>query len=208
MRVPRSIMKKLLRFLISILPLAPLASATAGVLEGDLFGYRLGAKYPLNQATRGYVDVMGGLIVLAEKPEMPDDFQHVELILTPKSKTIVNIFAVAEFSAGSKAKSFASRYADLLETMHAPKCPAMHAFLDESLKRQCSGTFELTVAYYKPSNTKEKFKVHVGLKYDNSTKAGKGILAQFKSEIVQLESEGKTQRLEKALKDPKFKGLQ
>ncbi len=196
------------RFLCSLLLFAPFFSATAGVLEGDFFGYRLGTKYPLSQSTKGYVDVMGGVVVLAEKPEMPNDFQHVELILTPKSNTIANIFAVAEFSDETKAKSFANRYADLLETMHGSKCPAMRTFLDESLKRLCSNTFELTVAYYKPRQAKEKFKVHVGLKYESSTTLGANILAQFKSEIKQLESEGKKQRLEKALEDPKMKGLQ
>ena len=182
--------------------------ASAGVIEGDFFGYRLGAKYPIGKTTKGYMDVMGGVVLIAEKPEMPSDFERVELIVTPKTFTIANIFAVAEYADEAKAKSLASRYADLLETLHGSKCPPQIAYLGESLKRLCGSIYELTVSHFKPSSSKERHKVYVGLKFENSTEAGKRVLAQFESEIKQLEAEGKRQRLERAIKEQKMKGLQ
>ena len=186
-----------------------LSSAIAGPVEGELFGYRLGAKYPIGDATRGYfMAFMGSMVVMAEKPEMPSDFERLELIATPKTFTIANIYAVAEFADEEKAKAFASRYADLLETLHGARCSPLKAYLEESLKRLCGGSFELTVHRFKPDKPSEKHKVHVALKFDNDSKAGKRIVAQFLSELKQLESEGKKSRLEKALKEQKLKGMQ
>ena len=186
-----------------------MASAIAGPLEGELFGYRLGAKYMVGEATRGYfMAFMGSMVIMAEKPEMPSDFERVELIATPKTFTIANIYAVAEFADEEKAKTFALRYADLLQTLHGGRCSPVKAYLEESLKLLCGGSFELTVNRFKPDKPSEKHKVHVALEFDNDSKAGKRIVAQFESELTQLEREGKKSRLEKALKEQRLKGMQ
>lgn len=189
--------------------LGVLSTAVAGPVEGDLFGYRLSAKYPVGAETRGYfMDFMGSMVVMAEKPEMPPDFERLELITTPKTFTVANIYAVAEFADEEKAIAFTSRYADLLETLHGSKCSPLKAYLEEALKLLCGGSYELTVHRFRPDKPTEKHKVHVALKFDNDSKAGKHIVAQFGSELKQLENEGKKQRLEKALKEQKLKGMQ
>lgn len=184
-------------------------TALAGPMEGELFGYRLGARYTVGAETQGYfMGLLGQAVVAAERPEMPSDFERLELIATPKTFTVANIYASAEFEDEEKAKAFESRYVDLLGTVYGPKCSPLKAYLDESLKLLCSKKYELTVHRFKPDKPTEKHKVHVSLKFDNDSPAGKQILAQFKAELKQLESEGKKQRLEKALKDQKLKGMQ
>ena len=185
-----------------------LSAAHAGPLEGELFGYRLGTKYPISDATRGYFSFMGQAVLNTEKPEMPAGFDRVEVITTPKSFTIANIYAKAEFEDEAKAKTFETKYADLLRTMYGGKCSAIKAYLDEALKLGCSRSYELTVHRFKPDKPGEKHQVNVGLKFDNDSSAGKQILSQFKSELEALNTEAKRTRLDKALREQGLKGLQ
>lgn len=185
--------------------LGALSIAVAGPLEGELFGYRLGAKYKVEAETKGYSGFMGQAIIVADKPEMPSDFERLELITTPKTFTVINIYASAEFEGEEKAKDFESRYADLLGTMYGSKCSPLKAHLEEALKLLCSKRFELSVHRFKPDKPTEKHRVHVGLRL--AGQAGKHIEAQFVGELEQLESEGKKARLEKALKEQKLKGM-
>lgn len=184
--------------------LTALPTALAGPVEGDLFGYRLGAAYPVGADTK----FMNFGVVLAERPEMPSDFERVELITTPKTFTIANIYGIAEFKDVQGAEAFAARYADLLNTLHGRRCSSMEAYLGEALKLLCAGKYELSVHHFKPDNPSEKHKVHVGLRFNLDSEAGKGIEALFMSEFRQLESEGKKQRLDEALKEQKLKGMQ
>jgi hypothetical protein len=178
-------------------------------MEGELFGYRLGARYTVGAETKGYfMPFLGQFVVVAEKPEMPADFGTLELITTPKTFTIANIYASAEFPEEEKAKAFEARYADLLNTMYSAKCSPLKAYLEEALKLLCSKRFELTVHRFKPDKPEEKHKVHVGLKMENDGVVGKQMKAQFEIELRQLEREGKKQRLEQARQEQKLKGLQ
>lgn len=183
-------------------------AASAGATDGDLFGYRLGAKYQLTEKTQGYFMLLGQAVLVAERPEMPADFKKVELIASPKTLTIANIYASAEFDDEAQAKEFELRYADLLDTLYGKKCQKKKAYLDEALKLVCAQKFELTVNHFKPDKADEKHKVHVGLKFDNESPEGKKVLMQFKSELEQLEREGKQQRFEKARDEHKLRGLQ
>ena len=184
------------------------AIALAGPIEGELFGYRLGSRYPATDDTKGYHSILGSTVILAEKPEKPADFQRVELITTPKTFTIINIYGIAEFLDEKQAKALAAQYADILDTAHGNKCPSTKAYLGESLKLVCEGQYVLTVAYYAPDKTDKKHKVHVGLTFDNMSRMGKLFTAQFDQEWKQLEAEGKTHRLEQAEKEQKLQGLQ
>lgn len=196
------------RDLLPVLALFSSFAALAGPLEGELFGYRLGVKYPIGDATRGYFSFMGQVVLNAERPEMPGGFGRVEIIATPKTFTIANIYAMAEFDEEAKAKEFEAMYADLLGTMYGTKCTAMKAYLEEALKLRCSKAYELAVHRFKPDKGGEKHKVHVGLKFDNESPAGKKMLGLFKTELDQLDSEGKRSRLDKALREQGLKGLQ
>lgn len=182
--------------------------ACAGALDGDLFGYRLGAKYPVTNDTRGRLDIMGAMQLLAEKPDMPPDFERVELIATAKTFTIGNIYGVADFKDEESAKSFELRYADLLDTMYGTKCAPLKAYLEEKLKLLCAGKYVLTVHRFKPGTTQGPHRVHIGLQVTNESAIWKQFEKQFKSEIEQLENEAKKARLEQAQKDKKLKGLQ
>lgn len=183
--------------------------AFAGPPEGELFGYRLGSKYSVTDNTRGYFfAIMGSIVVIADKPEKSDDFQRVELITTPKTFTIVNIYGIAEVGSEKEAKDLTTRYADLLKTLHGNKCLPEKAHLGEVLKLLCSGKYELKVSHYSPGKIGKKHKVHVGLNFSDESEAGKKLLAQFKKELNQLETEGKMHRLEQAKKEQKLRGLQ
>ncbi|MEY8688303.1 MAG: hypothetical protein AB9M53_00305 [Leptothrix sp. (in: b-proteobacteria)] len=196
------------RFLLLASAILVLSVAQAGPLEGELFGYRLGKKYPVGDATRGYFSFMGQAVLNAERAEAPAGFDRVEIITTPKTFTIANIYGKAEFEDEAKAKEFEGKYADLLRTMYGGKCPAIKAYLDEALKLACSRSYELTVHRFKPDKTGEKHQVHVGLKFDNDSSAGKKIISQFKSEFDSLDTEAKRARLDKALREQGLKGLQ
>jgi hypothetical protein len=196
-------------FFVSMLLCGAWPAAFAGPMEGDLFGYRLGARYAVTAETRGYfMPVLGQMVVTAQRPEMPPDFEKLELITTPKTFTIANIYATAEFADEEMAKALESRYVDLLSTLYGSKCSALKAHLDEALKLLCSKRFTLTVHRFKPDKAEKKHKVHVGLQVENDSPAGKRIVAQFEAELRQLEREGKKQRLEQAMKEQKLKGLQ
>ena len=161
--------------------------AVAGPSEGDLFGYRLGSKYPVTDSTKGYFwPFMGSMVVVADKPEKSDDFKKVELIATPKTFTIANIYGVAEVATEKEAKAMAARYSDLLQTLHAAKCHSEKAYLGEALKLLCGGQYELTVSHYPPDKNEKNYKVHVGLKFSNDAEGGKRILTQGHLEKLPL----------------------
>jgi hypothetical protein len=68
----------------------------AGPPEGELFGYKLGSKYPITDSTQGRFTIMGAMAIVADNPEKSEDFQRVELITSPKTFTIANIHGIAE----------------------------------------------------------------------------------------------------------------
>jgi hypothetical protein len=179
--------------------------AMAGPIEGELFGYRLGSRYPATDDTKGGQHPFGSALILAEKPT---DFQRFEIIATPKTFTIVNIDGIAEFSDEKQAEALAAQYPDILDTAHENKCRPEKSFLGESLKRVCGGQFELRVNYFGLDKTDEKHKVHVGLTFDNMSNAKKRVDTQMDQEIKALEAEGKMPRFEQARKEQRLRGLQ
>ena len=184
-----------------------ITGAAAGPLEGDLFGYRLGSKYQVGAGTRGHFSFMGQVVLLAEKAELPAGFARVELIASPKTFTIINVYALAVFDDEGHAKEFEAKYADLLNTMYRDKCALMKAYLEEALKLRCASAYELSVHRFKPHNSGEKHTVHVGLRFDNDSPAGKRIVSQFNSELGQLDTEAKRQRVDRALREGDLTGL-
>lgn len=183
-------------------------SAFAGPPEGELFGYKLGSKYQATDSTIVKLHtLLRTITVIAENPKKSDDFQRVELIITPKTFTIANIYGIAEAVGKKEAEDIAERYADLLKTLHADKCPEEEAAPYETLSLLCEGGYELSVAKFSPDESEKKYKVHIGLKTSNESTAGKEIRTQNKREWAQLETEGKLDRLEQARKEQKLRGL-
>ncbi|MCA2969296.1 MAG: hypothetical protein O9345_04375 [Burkholderiaceae bacterium] len=105
-----------------MVPLISCSVAAAGVQDGDLFGYRLGTRYVATEQTRGYTFGMESVAIVADKPVKSEDFTRVELIVTPKTLTIGNIYGVREFDKEGDAKRFAAQYTDLLNTVHGKNC--------------------------------------------------------------------------------------
>ena len=182
--------------------------AMASPIDGELFGYQLGSRYPVTNDTKGRLSIWGGAEILAEKAEKPVEFQRVEMITTPKTFTIVNIYGVAELPDEKQAKAFAAQYTDLLSAAHGSKCSATKAYLGESLKLVCKGKYELTVHYFGPDKIDNTHKVHIGLTFYDMSKAGTRLRNQMEQEIKLLKAEGKTNRLEQARKEQKLRGLQ
>ena len=185
--------------------------AFAGPPEGELFGYKLGSKYPVTDSTQGsWNSFMEKMTVFAENPEKSDDFQRVELITTPKTFTIGNILGIAEVESEKEAKDIAARYTDLLKTLYGDKCPAEEAnpYATYSLlKLLCAERYVLSVDQFLLKNEK-KYLVHVSLRFSEEKAAGKEMVALMKRELAQLKAEGKLYRLEEARKKQKLRGLE
>jgi hypothetical protein len=105
---------KTLLLLIPILAVgSAISPANAGAREGDLFGYRLDARYPLTRQTR---TGMSGLwrYVYAENATMPETISEVTLLTTPKSLRIVAITGIRSFSDAATAWRFFNVLAPML----------------------------------------------------------------------------------------------
>jgi hypothetical protein len=103
-----------LRSILSLLLLVgAIDSASAGAREGDLFGYRLGARYPFNSRTRtGMVGMFR--YVYAQNPVMPATISEVTLLTTPKSWQIAAITGLRGFSDKATAWRFFNIMAPML----------------------------------------------------------------------------------------------
>ena len=200
------------RLLVVMVFLLSCNGAFAGPPEGELFGYKLGSKYPATDSTPAkWHTFLQTLTVVADNPEKSDEFQRVELMITPITYTIGKIIGIAEVVSEKEAKDIAARYADLLRTLHVDKCPAEKASRFETyifLKLLCAERYELSVAQFHPHKNEKKYQVHVGLKFPNESAADKEIIAQAKREWAQLRAEGKLHRLEQASKEQKLRGLE
>ena len=177
-------------------------TALAGPPEGDLFGYRLGDRYPVGEFTRGHYSGFSSMVVVAEKP-VPADFTRLEVITTVKTFTITNIYAIAEFADEEKAKAFESRQVKEWSALYGGKCPPIEATIKESLRILCGGSFELAVLPFRRA-------VQVSLRFDEASRseAGRRIDAQYDEELKQLEREGKKPRLIEALMEQRLKDMQ
>jgi hypothetical protein len=109
----KSVMKAWRRGLIAVILLIVIDSARAGAREGELFGYRLGARYPLTSQTR---TGMSGFFryVYAEHPVKPRTISEVTLLTTPKTLQIVAITGLRGFSDRATAWRFFNVFAPML----------------------------------------------------------------------------------------------
>lgn len=140
------------------------SSVRAGPLEGELFGYKLGTRYPVTALTKGSFSSLGHWVVIAEKPEKPKDLARVEMTTTAKTYTIGNIYGNTEFPEEGPAKALADKYTDLLSSLYADKCLPLEKYLKETLKMRCN-EYELAVYHFKPDSPTGKHTVQVSLTY-------------------------------------------
>lgn len=94
--------------------------------DGEFMGYTLNQQYPLTDKTQAGPSLSGNLLLIAEHPVMPPDFEVVKLTTTISSHTIGFIEAAQNFATEEQARAFAKKYYDLL---HA-KYPAWRIEMD------------------------------------------------------------------------------
>jgi hypothetical protein len=195
-------------FLVILAVLLSWTGVFAGPLEGELFGYKLGSKYPATDDTQVAIhSFLRTITVVADNPEKSDNFQRVELIITPYTYTIGRIYGIAELASEKEAKDMASHYADLLKTLHGEQCPEEEGAVWKTLRLICSGEYELEVYHSSPKG-ENKHQVYIDLGVTPESSTGKDLVAQNIKEWAQLETEGKLYRLEQAIKEGKLSGLQ
>ena len=181
--------------------------ATAGdAYDGEFFGYKLGDKYPLTDATQGHFSIMGGVEIITEHPEKPDEMKEVWIVASVKTLTIVNIFSITEFDTKKEAEAFIKKYKDLLDTRYSKGKKVKTIYDFERLTIDLSDKYRLLIALHEANKRRPKNKVHIGLGLCCGKEKKFDILA--KKEFDQLVKEGKAQRLKSARKRGLLKGLE
>jgi hypothetical protein len=160
--------------------LAPaLLSADAGT--GELGGYRLGDRYPLNADTRWQPAADGSVKITAQAPDKPPDIDAVYLYATPGEYRIGKIVLYRRLADLAAAQALAADYQQRLEAryggwerMSAPI--PMPRTGGEMLSRLKQGPYALIVYYRGAAPGAE---MAVELEYDSGApqrKAWKGQL--------------------------------
>lgn len=92
-----------------------------GAAGGELFGYRIGATYPVSSKTQlwhvpaSYGQYSGKTyLIRAEAAVAPPDLGPVHLLVTQKTFTILVISSATTLNSGAQASQFARRYTDIL----------------------------------------------------------------------------------------------
>ncbi len=181
--------------------------ATAGdAYDGELFGYKLGDKYPLTDATQGHFTIWANAEIITEHPEKPDEMKEVQIVASVMTFTIANIYSVTEFDTKKEAEAFIKKYKDLLDTRYSKGKKIETSFDYQRLKIELSDKYYLRIIFYDPDKRQPKYTVHIGLKFCCAKE--KEISALLAKEFHQLVKEGKAQRLKSARKRGLLKGLE
>jgi hypothetical protein len=187
------------------------AAAAAGPVEGELFGYKLGAKYPVGKNTA--IQFGQALTKLrAEHAKVPRGFGDVELVVTPMSYTILSIGSENEFKSTADAEAFARRQSELIGGLYGDKClvrsSAPQGPFTNHLSMLCPGAIEVTVSRFAPPPDDGLLgghdKVWVSLAYASGS-------PQYKRLSALLETENAAKRSEQARRsasEDELRGLQ
>ena len=95
------------------------AFAEAGAESGELFGYKIGDKYPANENTivnKRYVSDIFNIV--AENPIKPKGIQGVSVSTTVQTFTIIDIFSWNKFDSVEKGRIFADKYVAILRAKY------------------------------------------------------------------------------------------
>ena len=186
----------------------PGVSMAGGAPDGEVFGFQLGARYPNAETSRGYWSI-GRAILLPERPEIPPEFKRLEVLTTPKTFTIGNIYAVAEYATYEEAKALAAKYTRLLPALYGERCLEVDKDIADfmPLTLVC-GKYELGVQVFdKDKDLPNKpASVHVGLTYRDKGEKDKWS-ALFDSELQTLEKEDDRRRVQDAKKTNSLRGF-
>lgn len=161
-------MKSFKVFVLGLMTLALLPmSAWAGPEDGELFGYKIGDRYPANDDTQAEF-FFEYIWVIAEKFDAPEKFGAVKTLVTPQSFVIGAIRGEANCSSEEEARHLSDQYARVLHNQHGGIINLFGTydnfydtespFLSDTVKFQkdFDGKYRLEVrAYTDPKVTKE-----------------------------------------------------
>lgn len=183
-------------------------AASAGITDGDLFGHRLGARVPVQPSTLGYWSV-GRAIIIVDKPEIPPEFEKLELLATPKSYTIGTIYATKSLPERAAAFALADKYKDLLPTLYGEQCVRERDGAGGLVLNMRCGQYQLTIQLFSPDrqNPSGPYTVQVGLTMATETRVGYDWQMLLDQEREAADREGRLLRLEQARKDRSLRGF-
>ena len=183
-------------------------NASAGITDGDLFGHRLGARVVTSPSTLGYWS-QGRAIIIVDKPEIPPEFEKLELLTTPKTYTIGNIYASKSLPERTAAFTLADKYKDLLPTLYREQCVRERdGFGGTVLDMRC-GNYQLSIQVFSPDrqNPNNPYTVQIGLTMARETRVGYDWQMLLDEEVDAVDKEGRQRRLEQAKKDRSLRGF-
>jgi hypothetical protein len=155
-----------------------------GDVEGMMFGYRLGARYAVAQPTSRRALDSGAEVLVADKPIAPDGFDRVELIVTPKTKTIGNVYARAEVVDEGVALALAERQATMLMNLYGNRCVQKSPYLpSQHLVLVCGAQFEISVNRFSEKTSEGKRVVQVNVKLETDTDAHRRWVGLLREEV-------------------------
>ena len=198
---------RLIRYFVVGLLLLTSPATASDAYDGELFGYKLGDKYPVTDATQGrFRRIFQNVEIITEHPEKLDEMKEVWIIASVKTFTIGNIFSITEFDTKKEAEAFIKKYKDLLDTRYSKGKKVRTIYDFERLNIELSDKYYLRIMFYDPDKRQPKYKVHIGL--EDCCAKEKEIDALMYREFDQLVKEGKAQRLKSARKRGLLKGLE
>ena len=183
-------------------------TASAGITDGDLFGHRLGARVQTTPSTLGYWS-QGRAIIIVDKPEIPPEFEKLELLTTPKTYTIGHIYASKSLPERTAAFTLADKYKDLLPTLYREQCVRERdGFGGVVLDMRC-GQYQLSIQVYSPDrqNPSGPYSVQIGLTMARETRVGYDWQMLLDEERDAVDRAGRQARLEQAQKDRSLRGF-
>jgi hypothetical protein len=93
--------------------------ADAGAESGELFGYKIGDKYPANKNTIVKNNVVLNIFeIVTESPIKPKEIQEVGVWTTVQTFTIIDIISRTKFDSFEKSIIFADKYAAILRAKY------------------------------------------------------------------------------------------
>jgi hypothetical protein len=183
--------------------LSPASTARADASEGELFGYKLGDRYPVSELTQGRrlsVFRPALLELVAEHPVKAKDIDEVHLVTTLKSYTIASIFSVNTFDHREDAEIFAQQYAAILRAKYPEWQRERDSLGIGVLRLKLRGKFQLAVSLLVGTQNEpdENPSVQITLKYIDELEQDFNRLAEKERNELILEhgeAEGKLEGL-------------
>lgn len=158
------------------------------VFKGKFLSFQIGLSFvETDQITNRRTLDGGATTFLTMRPSPPLGLTRIEIIASPKSLTVGNIYASADFQIEADAMTVAESYAKALKKLYEASCQQGHSFPNPRrlLLLVCDEKYEIQVAYYPPNHRKQSWVVHVGLKSSIDTLYGQSLKQLFILEASQ-----------------------